>query len=89
MPYIDADSRQEIDAEVNALAARLRSEPIGAVNYAFSRILFQRGLNSYSSINEAIGVLECIKQELYRRIAVPYEDQKLTVNGEVFNDETV
>jgi hypothetical protein len=39
---------------------------------------------SYSKINEVIGVLECAKQELYRRVASPYEDSKKEANGDVF-----
>ena len=27
-------------------------------------------------VNDFIGVLECIKLELYRRVATPYEDKK-------------
>ena len=30
------------------------------------------------------GVLECAKLELYRRIAAPYEDDRLTEHGEVY-----
>ena len=39
---------------------------------------------SYSRINELIGVLECAKIELYRRIAAPYEDDKSRINGDVY-----
>ena len=38
----------------------------------------------YARINELIGVLECAKLELYRRIAVPYEDTKIAENGDVY-----
>jgi hypothetical protein len=39
---------------------------------------------SYKSINDVIGVLECVKQEFYRRIAVPYEDKKIEQNGDIY-----
>jgi hypothetical protein len=39
---------------------------------------------SYDQINEVIGVLECAKQELYRRVAAPYENLKRNQNGDVF-----
>lgn len=46
---------------------------------------------SYSNINDAIGVLECVKLELYRKMAGPYEDQKEfendSVSGFSFNKE--
>jgi len=38
----------------------------------------------YSNLNELIGVLECAKLELYRRVAAPYEDEKALINGDVF-----
>ena len=37
-----------------------------------------------SRINELVGVLECAKIELYRRIAAPYEDDKSRINGDVY-----
>jgi hypothetical protein len=30
------------------------------------------------------GALECCKLEFYRRVAVPYEDQKIKSNGDVY-----
>ena len=33
-----------------------------------------------------IGVLECAKLELYRRVAAPYEDDKIDENGDVYQD---
>ena len=45
---------------------------------------FDLGLNpKYSKINAIIGILECIKLELYRRVAAPYEDVKAAENGDV------
>jgi len=43
----------------------------------------KKGL-SYSNVNEIIGALECIKLELYRRVAAPYEDLKIEENGDVY-----
>lgn len=40
--------------------------------------------NNYKDYNEVIGVLECVKQELYRRLIAPYEDKKKDENGDVF-----
>ena len=37
----------------------------------------------YFYLNRAMGVLECIKQEFYRRVAAPYEDIKIVENGDV------
>lgn len=57
---------------------------LGDLNYCFSRII--SGLMtdvSYSKIAMITGVLENIKQEYYRRVAVPYEDQKINQNGDI------
>ena len=37
----------------------------------------------YDSINEIVGVLECAKQEFYRRVAAPYEQQKIFDFGDI------
>jgi len=31
-----------------------------------------------------MGALECAKQELYRRLIAPYEDQKLAGSGDIY-----
>jgi len=60
---------------------------VGELNFIISTIIDEylgiKGL-SYEGINTAIGVLECVKLELYRRIAAPYEDTKMQDNGEVY-----
>jgi hypothetical protein len=38
---------------------------------------------SYSKIAIMTGILENIKQEFYRRAAAPYEDRKISQNGDV------
>lgn len=39
---------------------------------------------SYGSLNAVIGAMECAKQEFYRRLAVPYENTKISLNGDVY-----
>jgi hypothetical protein len=81
MPYISKIKRQKLDID-------LAPESSGELNYVISdligRYLCQKGLNC-DSINEVIGVLECCKMEIYRRIASPYEDKKRKLNGDVFS----
>jgi hypothetical protein len=86
MPYVNSDARIRLDA----------GEPprnAGELNYALTRLvdayLVERGEDSgrvrYGHLNEAIGVLECAKLELYRRVAAPYEDEKRAENGDVYD----
>jgi hypothetical protein len=79
MPYVKQEDRDD---------ALIPLRP-GELNYKISTILDgyirDSGL-SYTTLNEIIGVLECAKMELYRRVAVPYEDVKLWNNGEVYHN---
>ena len=86
MPYIEKSRRQVLDIN----AAEIIPQTSGELNYMFAkhidRYLTEKGL-SYSAINEVVGVLECLKLEIYRRIAVPYEDKKKEENGDVFRED--
>lgn len=59
----------------------------GELNYAITLMcwlyLQSKGV-SYTNMNEVVGVLECAKLELYRRMAAPYEDTKIEENGDVY-----
>jgi broad-specificity NMP kinase len=86
MPYIAQKRRKFFDQLLNHSQLCNILSP-GDLNYVITKIVHQYvyGVNglSYSSINEVIGVLECTKQELYRRLAGPYEDRKIKENGDV------
>lgn len=91
MPYI-----QEKDREKMALTA-MKSLAIdslqggklvpGNLNFIFStiigHILEETGGLSYTSMNNLVGVLDCVKMELYRRLTAPYEDLKIMQNTDV------
>ena len=80
MPYVDQQARQRLDAGE-------APENAGELNYAITRLvdrfLTAKGLR-YAHLNEVVGVLECAKLELYRRIAAPYEDRKRGESGDVY-----
>ena len=82
MPYIDREDRDELDYD-----GVMPSSP-GELNFVITRLV-NKYINTigplrYRSINEAIGVIECVKLELYRRIAAPYEDKKMEEEGDVY-----
>lgn len=61
----------------------------GQLNYVITKAcdeyLHRNGdTPTYFDYNEVIGVLECAKLELYRRIIAAYEDVKLLENGDVY-----
>lgn len=79
MPYIVSTRR---------LPARLGDpKDAGELNYKLTMIVLdyigKRGV-SYAVLNEVVGVLECVKQELYRKKVSPYEEKKAAENGEIF-----
>ena len=81
MPYITLDDRKRLERGD-------RPRTAGELNYMVTRLidnyLIDKGGLRYSHLNEAIGVLECAKLELYRRLAAPYEDRKLSETGDVY-----
>tara|TARA_Y100001963_G_scaffold90692_1_gene125028 strand:- start:776 stop:1051 length:276 start_codon:yes stop_codon:yes gene_type:complete len=91
MPYISKEKRMLLEHPLASLAAGVIVEEsknqAGVLNYCISALLNEvlktNGI-SYRNINELIGVLECAKLELYRRVASPYEDEKIQSNGDVY-----
>jgi len=91
MPYIKQEDRLRYDARINALITDIliHKSSAGDMNYIITRLLdaaYNFKEPSYSKINEAIGVLECAKMELYRRVAVLYENKKIELNKDVYKD---
>ena len=82
MPYIQSKDRGPL-----AQGERSSATP-GELNYIITCLIedyrAQFG-TSYQVLNDIIGVLECAKQEFYRRVVVPYEDAKRDTNGDVYN----
>jgi len=89
MPYIKKEDRPKWDKLVDLVAETIKEAKIdeksidGNLNYFITRIMHKCYSPSYYNYNKAMGVLECIKQELYRRIVAPYEDKKVAENGDV------
>jgi hypothetical protein len=83
MPYIPERYRADVisDGAINP----------GELNYlitvAIETYRREHG-TSYRIINDILGALEGAKLEFYRRVAVPYEDQKIKENGDVYGQPT-
>lgn len=86
MPYIDAKTRAYIVAPLNAFCRMVAHRPVGVINYVITRLLTSwiGSKPHYARFNAAIGMLECTKLELYRRMVAPYEDVKRGENGDVY-----
>jgi len=80
MPYINKEARLELDSGVASSTA-------GELNYELTDLIvdyFKANGQNYQAINDIIGALEGAKLEFYRRVAAPYEDQKIKENGDVY-----
>ena len=81
MPYIKKEDRIKLN-ESNI------SNNSGELNFQITMLinsyLERKGVN-YTNLNEVIGVLECSKLEIYRRLAAKYEDKKISENGDVYS----
>lgn len=90
MPYVKKSVRANLYPELGPLHDRLWDEDQGpgSANYIIT-MLMTAWLGpdpSYADYNAAIGVLECAKMELYRRLVAPYEDRKIAENGDVYTE---
>ena len=97
MPYINESERKILDRSVDDLATTIISLTnlpeldntnlmvvLGDLNYCISRLIGQvMGDTSYAKVAMITGVLENVKQEFYRRVAVPYEEEKIVQNGDI------
>lgn len=88
MPYINKDARLELDALLGPLLNHISRYPkIGELNYVITKLalcyneVWSRG---YADFNDIIGALECAKMEYYRRVVLPYEEEKRKINGDVY-----
>lgn len=81
MPYIRPNQRNDL---------LLRTpQNAGELNYTLTQVLLtylrrQDGIWTYQDINDALGALEGAKLEFYRRVVVPYEENKREENGDVY-----
>lgn len=92
MPYIHSTKREVLDPSIDELLNALRElesdDPLnnmeGNINYTITRILHRvYPGTSYREINDAMGVLNSVTSEYYRKRAAPLEDQKEFDNGPV------
>lgn len=84
MPYIKQKDRQIFEGAIQEITNVIMSP--GELNYVITRIVHGyvnlHGLK-YDYLNDAIGVLESAKLEVYRTIVADYENLKRKQNGDV------
>jgi hypothetical protein len=86
MPYIVEHRKIDLDDGVR------RPDSPGELNYVLTKVAMTylkdqtlyKGDYMYVDLNDIIGAFEAAKLEFYRRVVVPYEEQKRFDNGDVY-----
>lgn len=85
MPYIKPRKRKHFEHFAGEAVYFIDSP--GDLNYFITKIIVKYAHLAhphYNRLNSVIGVLESVKQEFYRRIIAPYEEQKSRENGDAY-----
>jgi hypothetical protein len=97
MPYVKPEHRTALDPAIRELSHAIveltRAMPeetafAGLLNYACTSVAMQVvegrfGRLRYGVIATLTGVFKNVGDELYRRVAAPYEDRQIAANGDV------
>ena len=87
MPYIKEEERgkwREIISKIGEMVKEIPTEKIdGELNFLISSVMKDAYPPKYFNYNRAIGLLESIKQEFYRKQVGPYEDEKEAQHGSI------
>lgn len=83
MPYIDSELRPRFAPGISALQETIQTE--GELNYVITRIVLAYLIKKlkYVTLNDVEGTLNHITKEIYRRVAVPYENLAIDRNGDL------
>ena len=94
MPYIAEKDRPELDRHIAALAAEIKDVAAsyehdgafaGLLNYSCTKLaLAVIPARRYWDIALVTGVFKNIADEFYRRYGIPYEDEQIAKNGDVY-----
>ena len=94
MPYIKQVDRAQLNAHIDRLAKEIKAimreysyeaSFAGLLNYACTTLALKvLPSKRYWVLALASGVFHNIADEFYRRYAVPYEDEQIKNNGDVY-----
>jgi len=82
MPYIKEDKRLAMDMVVESMfnAGVEANGDLNYILYKFAKYHIKPGYNNYKNF---LGELNEAAEEIRRRLLAPYEDEKITENGDV------
>lgn len=85
MPYVTQPQRQKFQKALGLITEQGIKDP-GELNFLISVLCItyfeNKGLN-YQHINDVKGALTCAADEFYRKVAIPYEEKKIEINGDL------
>ena len=94
MPYIASKDRSRLDAHIDRLAEEVKAIAqdagydgafAGVLNYCCTRLLLASlPAKRYWVIALVTGVMHNVLDEFYRRYGVPYEEEQIQKNGDVY-----
>lgn len=94
MPYIKQEYRPRLNPHIEKLAEEIKkiSEETGEdgdfagfLNYSCTKLAINvMPARRYKWIAMIVGVFKNIADEFYRRVGIPYEDEQIEKNGDVF-----
>ena len=85
MPYITPHDRRKLVKILDECKKQVPDCNAGDLNYLITSVmhLYLGDNTNYQRYNDALGVLEGVKLELYREKIAEYEDLKINENGDV------
>lgn len=96
MPYIRREYRSRLDPHIEKLAGEINKiakesgeegDFAGLLNYTCTKLAIKvMPARRYKWIAMIVGVLKNIADEFYRRIGIPYEDEQIKKNGDVYTE---
>lgn len=90
MPYLEQEDKDKILCSLRSISKDIFDDKIntvGQLNFIITTIIhtfIEKNGTNYTNLNNMIGVLECVKQEYYRRIVSNYEEDKILLNGDIY-----
>jgi len=84
VPYLKDDDRR---VDLSDALDSVSPETPGELNYVITQMCLEylaQSEGKYADYNTIIGALESAKLEFYARAVRPYEDRKITENGDVY-----
>ena len=85
MPYIHPENRDRftyLDSELESLC-KYDKLNAGEIQYIIALMIKHSRPENYQDMNDVMGALAGAQMEFYRRTVAPYEDTKITLNGDV------